>query len=220
MLTLFIICRSELVKSINSCAIGGIISSIALKLFIYALLSRNLTFLFHFSLSSLSLSHPALSISIIILLSPFHSYLRRHNKCTFVLHCSFDNLSRHFILYRLHSSFRLLGSAFGWLVESVSDWLTAERRPPFSSVPWWSGILSHSQWTAEWARGSLHVMTLQCLLPLSSRPVPVPSLPPSSPSPFSLPDAKTIEICSGAQAGRHHLITDQKRQASMDGTFG
>ena len=44
----------------------------------------------------------------------------------------------------------------------------------------------------------------------------LPSVRPLSSSLFSLPDAKTIEICSGAQAGRqagrHHLVTHKKKR--------
>ena len=89
----------------------------------------------------------------------------------------------------------------GWVSERVSNWRRGGL-PSFSSVPWWSGILSHSQWTAEWARGSLHVMTLQCLLPLSSA---VPSVPPFSPSlPSRCEDNWNLLRGAGRQASPHH----------------
>ena len=69
------------------------------------------------------------------------------------------------ILISVVISHQLLASNLAW----VNDWLLAERRSLFTCVPWWSGILSHSQWTTvDWVRGSLCVMTLQCLSPFPS----------------------------------------------------
>ena len=47
------------------------------------------------------------------------------------------------------------------------------------------------------------MMTLQCLLPLSSHPLYT--------SMFTIPDAKTIEISFGAQPGKHYIIIDKKK---------